>query len=272
MKKSEEHENEEASAASEAMLDDLDKLLARGRELVSEQRYSFKGLSDKNFMVLMCYAVTHNYTEALVSLCRNKKVEAASVLLRSVFESSVKTQYVLEGQGPRRRFALFAAGSAINKRRVAYGLLDFLKRRPELEGTDELLSRPLLEALIEKQDADLKIVADKFGDTELPTLLEMARALDGEAANWEYTYHVMYRHLSPYAHLDAEGIDHFINKSSAGGFTLLLSESEKDGSHLILTAYVIYLSLLLKLREHRLIPNDTRFENEEVVSQRFLGG
>ncbi len=248
------------------LLDNLRQIIEFGRQQMEGRVHNLQEAAPKQNALFMTFGVVHNYTEAIYTLCRNIRPQPAIVLLRSIFEAWVNTFYLLS-TASKKRLVLFTMDDALNKITVANELLDFIKRYPLREGKDSFTTRSDLEKVKQNNEEIVKRIRKhhklKKGD-KFPNLLDRARACDKKyhkklrTGYFEYNYHTIYRFFSPYAHLNARGVDNFLKPRIEGGYNLITSQSADLTEQVLASAFAFYLSFLRYMKEKRILPRSIK--------------
>lgn len=184
-----------------------------------------------------------NYTESIIILCEQGKFNAAQSLLRSLFEAHINVIYFQTGD-VERRLAITAKAQFDWRKKVIDLFIKLIKDYPNLESPikGNLYNKDYLETTLEGINKYRLAIITGNQLTEKdkdPNLLEKAKLCDAakieksEPGHFELMYHLVYRQLSSYTHLDIQGIESFVNKDSEGKYIfkekpnedLLISES-----------------------------------------------
>jgi len=177
----------------------------------------------QNYLYIM-YGPFENYTESIILLCKNKKLNAASVILRSLVEAHINIIYMQIGD-KKKHLAEAAYEGFRQKVSVCDNFIQLLKKYPNLQSQDNssLYNLDRLNDIkafaVRGRDSifELNDVNPKYRDKRYKVdLLDKARLCDSSGvANtgpgyFEDLYTLQYRYLSPLAHLNIEGLQHFV--------------------------------------------------------------
>jgi hypothetical protein len=200
-----------------------------------------------------------NYTEAIISLCKNGSYNAAHVLLRSLFELHLNCQYYMFGDS-EKKLALAAKRQFDWRANVIREVKIMIENYPNLKSStkgslyhpDYLDSKQeeisnILESIIKMNRLDNK---DKD-----PKLIEKAKECDKqsevpEPGYFENMYHLVYRQLSPYVHLDIQGVEFFHEENNKGE---IISIDKNSEDILISQSVGISIALIKDLHDEEII-------------------
>src|SRR3989344_1281311 len=165
-----------------------------------------------------------SFTEAILILCGNKKSNAAKVLLRTLFEAHIDIIYH-QLKDSEQRLA-FSAKRMFDERITALNeILSLIKKYPNFESQDEtnLFNNKYLAKALNDQDknrqAILRANPNLSGTKHLQDkakLCEEGEVKNSEPGGFERMYSLIYRQLSPVAHLNIEGLQAFIEQDEYG--------------------------------------------------------
>lgn len=209
------------------------------------------------------YGPVFNYTDAIIKLCEHGKNNAASALLRSLFEVHINIIYHQEGD-IERKLSISAKQRLDQLNKAFRGISSLITKHPN-QGTDDegslynqkYLTRALAELTIQKE-ALLK--ANNLYDEDItPALVDKAIHCDGlkldnvEPGHFESLYHLIYRQLSSSVHLDIDGLGYFIDQDDDGKYTF---REKYDEDLLIHQAASISLALVKDLFLHEVLKGE----------------
>lgn len=165
-----------------------------------------------------------SFTEAILILTENKKSHAAKVLLRTLFEAHIDIIYH-QVKDSEKRLA-FSSKRMFDERIIVLSeILDLIKRYPNLESNDttQLFNKEYLNKAITDQtkhrEAILRANPDLTGTKHLQKkarLCEEGGVKNAEPGSFERMYSLIYRQLSPVAHLNIDGLQTFIGQDKYG--------------------------------------------------------
>jgi hypothetical protein len=227
----------------------------------------------QNFL-LYSFVPVHNFTEAIYCLCKDSRPHAAQSLLRSVFEAYMNTKYV-KNADTEKRLALFAKDSFMARKGFAIELENFVKRYPDLRDKSVLLGKESIKSLREFADTYVKAIEDgnniKGKEAHPRHLIDKVKQLDKEASPeetgmYELNYHIMYRQLSLYTHLNSWGLEGFV---AQGPESIIYTLGQDTGVDMIIgQVFLYYFDLLDDLYAHKVIlgkmPEDYKKWFEEL--------
>ncbi|MBI2047564.1 MAG: hypothetical protein HYW90_00605 [Candidatus Sungbacteria bacterium] len=209
------------------------------------------------------YIPVFNYTEAIIILCNSGKYNAASVLLRSLFEAHINIIYHQVGDS-EKKLATSVSTQLAEFRRSFEGVSKLIEEHPSLVSVDEksLFNQKYLKKAFNKIDSDLAklSLSNKPVDGKKRIrLIDKAKDCDDakifsiQVGHFQRMYHVIYRQLSPAVHLDIGGLDSFVDKSGDGRF---FTREMYNGDILIIQAIEICVALVKDLYEHGVLKED----------------
>lgn len=174
----------------------------------------------QNYLYL-CYYPLFSFTESIIILCENNKNKSAQVLLRSLYEAHINIVYHQLGDS-ERKLAISSKNALDQRLKIIREIKDLIKKYPNLKSEDpaHLYNEYYLASVEEKvkneREAILKgsKITEKDMDPELKLKAidcDNLYAKNVEKGHFENTYSLVYRQLSPIAHLNVEGLQGFIN-------------------------------------------------------------
>src|SRR3989344_1515544 len=164
-----------------------------------------------------------SFTEAILILCGNKKSNAAKVLLRTLFEAHIDIIYHQLGNSEQR--LAFSTKRMFDERiTVLEEILCLIKKYPNLESNNpkQLFNKQYLNEIIIDQnkhkEAILRANPNLTGTKHLQEkcrLCEEGKVKNAEKGSFERMYSLIYRYLSPVAHLNIEGLQAFVGQDES---------------------------------------------------------
>ncbi|MES2315092.1 MAG: DUF5677 domain-containing protein [Patescibacteria group bacterium] len=222
------------------------------RDSVKTESFSYL----QNFL-LYSFVPVHNFSESIHILCKDSRPHAAQVLLRSIFEAYMTTEYI-KSFDTEKRLALFAKDSFKNRKGFACELENFINRYPNLENELPILKRTSIVSLKEFADKHISIIenSNNIIGEQLPSFIERVKQIDCEVSvenkgKNELNYHIIYRQLSLYTHLNSWGLELF-SKQDSKSVVYSLGQ-EKDVDHIIVYTYLYYFDLLFNLFDKKVL-------------------
>ncbi len=228
----------------------------------------------QNYLYIM-YGPFENYTESIILLCDNGKINAASVLLRSLVEAHINIIYMQIGD-KKQHLAEAAYEGFKQKVSVCDNFIQLLTKYPNLvsEDSNSLYNLERLNHMrafaVRGRDSVLKLndIDPKYTEKRYKVdLLDKARKCDeaGIATDkpgfFEDLYTLQYRYLSPVAHLNIEGLQHFVDEIES-------KIVYKDGNNIEMVqgmAIGLYAALVKDLYEHQVISGEVPNEVDELL-------
>jgi hypothetical protein len=157
-------------------------------------------------------------------LCENRKSNSAKVLLRTLFEIHIDVIYHQLGDSEKK--LAFSTKTMFDERLVVLKeILDLIHKYPNQESDDpkNLFNKSYLNWAIiqqtEQKDAVLRANPNLHGTKHLQQkarLCEVGLVKNAEKGQFEKMYTLIYRYLSPVAHLNIEGLQAFIDQDEFG--------------------------------------------------------
>ena len=160
----------------------------------------------------------------MLILCENKKSNAAKVLLRTLFEAHIDIIYH-QLKDSEQRLAFSAKRMFDERITVLNEILSLIKKYPNLESQNEtkLFNGKYLAKALADQDthkqAILRANPNLTGTKHLQDkakLCEEGEVKNSEPGSFERMYSLIYRQLSPVAHLNIEGLQEFVGQDDYG--------------------------------------------------------
>lgn len=251
-----------------------------------EQFYTIKDVVDykilerksdtkiQNYLFIM-YGPFVNYTESIILLCEKGKLNAASVILRSLVEAHINIIYMQIGD-KKKHLAEAAFEGFRQKVSVCDNFLKLLEKYPDLQSQDDTslynidrlnhmkkFAMQGRDSILELNDIDLKYQDKRYK----VDLLEKARMCDSSGVAgtklgyFEDLYTLKYRYLSPVAHLNIEGLQHFVE--GEGDEMVYKDGNQKD--MIQGEAIGLYAALVKDLYEEGVITGDVPSEVDELL-------
>jgi len=213
--------------------------------------------------LLFNHIAIHNYSEAIYLLCKDARPHAAYVLLRSIFEASTNLEYIKCGDS-ERKLALFAKKGFIERKKIANGFDQFINKYPKRKKSLSILEEKIINKMKQFSEDHIKGIdgANKLNrDEKYLDIYERSREIDRnaldseEVGNNELYYHLVYRYLSPYAHLNSYGLEMFVDSGTNGRIKFILGKS-KDISVIVTQTHLYYFASLIGLFEKKIIDGE----------------
>jgi hypothetical protein len=221
--------------------------------------YPCKGSHLQNYLYFT-YAPVFNYTEAIIILCENKKNNAASALLRSLFEVYFNINY-FQIQNSDKKLAIAAKNRFIELKKAFTEATQFIKDFPNQISSDEndLFNPKSLKKSHEYIESSIKNItlSNKLSenDKELPLSqkvikIDEANLTGSPQGHFRKMYTVVYRQLSASVHLDILGLENFSEKTEGGIYRV---KEQYEDSIIVAQAIEICVALSKDLYDHRVI-------------------
>jgi len=211
---------------SEEYIKELSKKFLQLKEeitsLLSDANRS--GYSHLQNYIFFAHKPIFSFAEAILILCENKKSNAAKVLLRALFEAHIDIIYH-QIKDSEQRLAFSAKRMFDERITILNEIQNLIKRYPNLEVHDETklfnnkyLTKALTDQNTHKQ-AILRANPNLNGTKHLQEkakLCEEGEVKNSEPGSFERMYSLIYRQLSPVAHLNIEGLQEFVGQDKYG--------------------------------------------------------
>jgi len=213
----------------------------------------------QNFLLFNQIAI-HNYTEAIYLLCEDARPHAAYVLLRSLFEAYTNVEYVKFGDS-ERKLALFAKNGFFERGKIANGFDKFIEKYPKRKESISVLEEKRIDGMKEfvrrhiigVDSANQLKLTDKYPDIFIrSTEIDKNVSNPKNKGDNELYYHLVFRYLSPYAHLNAFGLEMFLEKELNKEEIFQLGRA-KDVHLIILQTYLYYFVSFNNLFQHKVL-------------------
>ena len=165
-----------------------------------------------------------SFTEAILILCGNKKSNAAKVLLRTLFEAHIDIIYH-QLKDSEQKLAFSTKRMFDERITILKEILSLIKKYPNFESQDEtnLFNNKYLAKALNDQDKNRQAILmanpNLSGTKHLQDkakLCEEGEVKNSEPGSFERMYSLIYRQLSPVAHLNIEGLQTFIEQDEYG--------------------------------------------------------
>ncbi|MCX6764546.1 MAG: DUF5677 domain-containing protein [Candidatus Nealsonbacteria bacterium] len=213
--------------------------------------------------LLYNHIAIHNYSEAVYLLCKDSRLHSAYVLLRSIFEAHTNAEYIKFGDS-ERKLSLFAKEGFIVRKKIADCFDQFIKKYPQKKESISVLEEKNINKMKEFSGSHIKGIdnANKLNQNEeYPDILRRSIEIDKnsldieEKGNSELYYHLVYRYLSPYAHLNLFGLETFVDEGIDGDIKFILGRSN-NVSTIIMQTYAYYFVSLNGLFEKKILDGE----------------
>lgn len=174
--------------------------------------------------IFFAHKPVFSFTEAILILCKEEKSNAAKVLLRTLFEAHIDIIYH-QIKDSKQRLAFSAKRMFDERITILNEILSLIKKYPNLESPDEtkLFNGTYLAKALANQDkhkqAILRANPNLSGTKHLQDkakLCEEGEVKNSEPGSFERMYSLIYRQLSPIAHLNIEGLQEFVGQDEYG--------------------------------------------------------
>jgi hypothetical protein len=210
--------------------------------------------------LLSMHAGVHNFAEAIYILCKDSRPNAASVLLRSLFEAFINIDYIKQGD-TEKKLALFSREGFKVRGKIARDFENFIKKYPHKENTLSLLNRKTLGEMKEFAYHRIKgiekvnnLSSNDYYSNDLRFLCEEIDKAEVDLekrGDKELSYMLIYRYLSPLAHLNCLGLEYFADNQ---GDSIIYNLGQKNGIHIIVVeTYLYYFNSMNNLFEEKII-------------------
>lgn len=213
----------------------------------------------RNYLLFL-YGPVSSYLESIIILLKHKKFNAAKVILRSLVEAHIKATYY-QVYETEKSSATAAKECSFQKLKTVKEFGELLAKHPSLQVSDdssmynpkkldEMRTRAqreidevvrLNDIETDEKEPDLKVLAMKCDSAKVD------QAPDGHFLEM---YTLIYRYLSPVAHLNILGLQHFFQENP-NGHTVYKEDDET--SQTIAYALGIWVALVKDLFENKVI-------------------
>lgn len=155
---------------------------------------------------------------------KNEKSNAAKVLLRALFEAHIDIIYH-QIKDSEQRLAFSAKRMFDERITILNEIVSLIKRYPNLESQDKtkLFNNTYLTKALADQDSHRQAILranQNLSDTkhllDKVKLCEEGQVKNSEPGGFERMYSLIYRQLSPVAHLNIEGLQEFVGQDKYG--------------------------------------------------------
>lgn len=234
-------------------------------DFISRPIYRNK-LTPKQTLLVTMFAAVNSYTEAIFELCKQGRGEAANVIMRSVTEAFINSNYIFSYPNDKK-LHLFAIEDSYYKRSFVCVMNDYFSRYPKQRSAS--WSRKIMKEMEDIPKKELIEYAEKVGisfenkdefDQAFGSLLSRAKEVDerlhkkqkDKAGGIEKVYILAYKYLSEYAHLSMRGLQNFWQKTKDGD-TLVIDKNPDNLTLVLDTSYILYLYFAERLKQYGLI-------------------
>lgn len=213
-------------------------------EKIDNTKFEFSHIQS---FLLFNHIAIHNYSEAIYLLCKNARPHSAQVILRSLFEANTNSEYIKIGNY-KRKLALFAKEGFLLRKKIANGFKNFIEKYPHKKDSLSVLKTENIERM-EKFAGDYIVGIDSANKLrpkdKYPEIYKRLIEIDKKSSrkrkgNAELYYPLVFRYLSSYVHLNAFGLENFVEKEDDGAITFILGQT-KQIHPIIIQTYLYYL-------------------------------
>jgi hypothetical protein len=226
--------------------------------LDNENRKAYSHL--QNYLYFAHYPL-FSFAESVIVLCEHGKYNSANVLLRTLIEAHINIVYH-QLNDFEHKLALSAKGSFDQKITIIKKIQDLIRKYSNLESNNPhaIFNREYLENTLKWAESQRKNVMAKNNilleerDLSLEAkAVKCDKEYTGniEKGHFERIYTVIYRYLSPFTHLDIEGLDMFVSKKDASQY--LFHDGSVRDEHLAFEAVDVCLAFSKDLYDLGLI-------------------
>ena len=225
--------------------------------------------------IFFAHKPVFSFTEAILILCEKKKSNAAKVLLRALFEAHIDIIYHQINESEQR--LAFSAKRMFDERiTILNEILSLIKKYPNLESQDEtkLFNSTYLTKALADQDthrqAILRANPNLNGTKHLQDkakLCEKGEVKNSEPGSFERMYSLIYRQLSPVAHLNIEGLQEFVGQDEYGK---IFFHDGDNGDFIATQAVGISIALSKDLYDNKILTGEQIIiiqETEKFIAQ-----
>ena len=216
-----------------------------------------------------------SFTEAILILCGNKKSNAAKVLLRTLFEAHIDIIYH-QLKDSEQKLAFSTKRMFDERITILKEILSLIKKYPNFESQDEtnLFNNKYLAKALNDQDKNRQAILmanpNLSGTKHLQDkakLCEEGEVKNSEPGSFERMYSLIYRQLSPVAHLNIEGLQAFIGQDEYG--KIFFHEGD-NGDFIAAEGVKISVAFSKDLYDNRILTGEqvkVIQETEKLISQ-----
>lgn len=224
----------------------------------------------QNYLYII-YGPFENYVESIILLCKNEKLNAASVILRSLVEAHINIIYMQIGD-KKKHLAEAAFECFKQKVSMCDNFLALIKKYPNLESEDKksLYNVDWLNDAkafaVRGRDSiprlnDVDVEYKKVDLITKARRCDEAKIADVKPGFFEGLYALQYRYLSPVAHLNIEGLQHFVEEKNG----VLIHKDGNQREMIQGTAIGLYAALVKDLYENEVISGEVPAEVNNLL-------
>lgn len=233
------------------------------------------GYSHLQNYIFFAHKPVFSFTEAILILCKNEKSNAGKVLLRALFEAHIDIIYH-QIKDSEQRLAFSTKRMFDERITILSEIENLIKRYPNLESQDEtkLFNSTSLTKILADQDthrqAILRANPNLSGTKHLQEkarLCEGGQVKNSEPGGFERMYSLIYRQLSPVAHLNIEGLQEFVGQDKYGK---IFFHDGDNGNFIATQAVEISIAFSKDLYDNRILTGEQVTiikETEKFISQ-----
>ncbi len=201
-----------------------------------------------------------SFTESIIILCVEGKPKVASVLLRTLFEVHIDVTYH-QVSNSEQRLALSARRVLDERITMLNEIMGLVKKYPNLSSPDpgQLFNEEYLINAIKIQEVSRQAVLkgnpglQEMNKVKLRTKAELcdeSKVEGAEHGHYSRMYSLIYRMLSPIAHLNVEGLQAFVGQDDHGKNFF---EDGEDGDFIAGQAISICLAFTKDLYDNKVL-------------------
>lgn len=239
-------------------LEELRRLVDFATEKLSGYDFHIGKHKTRKGFLFQYMGAAHGLVRSVLNLLSSDQQEthAATILVRTLFEINVRVVYLFCSQGQQNVLKV-ARESYNNKIKTINKWETFLNANPHFKkgfSIDDMVAEvPSWQKIKTKIE---KLFVKRYAHTSYdlpPNFHKVVEEVDAwnnyrqpnrknkNSLTWNYL--TVYRHLSQIVHLDIDGLNRYVNKTT-GGYELMIYGDPDDMERLAITAYAFYFNVL----------------------------
>jgi len=242
------------------LLKNLKEIIDFGNSQITGS-YNINSFNNKQLTIFLAFGAINNYSGAIYKLCEDFRAIPAIVLLRSVFEAYINIFYITKTNSDKR-IVLFWIEAWKDRITMLNELTSFRKKYPNHKNIKSFMDESTVAQIKLETEQKIKNTRKNHKLTtkqKHPDLITVTRKLDqaipekSRNGKFEYNYHILYRYFSPFAHLNASGINNFLKQKPDGSHDFITNQSNDLIGEVLASTFSFYLEFLSYLKKYKLL-------------------
>lgn len=237
------------------VINSLGEVLNFGANLIQDAQIPSKQRPRKKSLLIM-FAAAHNYSESIFCLLDQGRTNAAEALLRPIFETYINLAFIYIGRNEKNAVR-FLLEESYSKKKIAQKVVEFIEKNPTVDTSFDI-DDPDWEDHIKAMNKNIKNAQKiyPYRLKQMPDLKQRCKFIDNYTKaktkkplkhSMEYWYVTMYWFFSNISHLDAAGLNTFVNEDENGNTNINISGDVSSVERVGIVTYTMYYQFLREI-------------------------